>query len=166
MYMGGYTAPTEAQSPAEWSWSSVYGFDMSCIGEAIAEQESTTSSTDALVAQNDTKKRVRANVVVLDASQICTSSTEIADFDLMAVSDAELDFKSSFTLTAAKGTPVDGLCVWFDNIFSGSNSVTLHTGPEHTPTHWKQTLLPFARYVWMYTCAYIFLYVYTYVMFI
>ena len=44
----------------------------------------------------------------------------------------------------SKTALLHGYCMYFDAHFDGKdNFFTLHTGPEHEPTHWYQTLLFF-----------------------
>jgi SAM-dependent methyltransferase len=103
-------------------WRDVYGFDMSCM-----------------VEESD---RYRGTVVgVVPAAARVTEPVVLRNFDLMTVTDAELDFESEFELVASRDGDFEAFCVYFDTDFVGGleHPVKLPTGPEHTTTHWVQT---------------------------
>ena len=71
------------------------------------------------------------------------------------ISVPELSFKTAFSLTATKSSPVHAFLGHFDTFFSvdgriasasagkgglKGGEVFFTTGPQGTPTHWKQTM--------------------------
>lgn len=112
-------------------WTNVYGFDMASLIHA----------TDAFPG---------ADVTVLSAGDSCRVSqvADLVTFDLLKTADADLDFKSSVTLTCEKDDVVDAFCVFFDVIFRrgcDKKEVVMTTSPAATPTHWKQTVFRLQR---------------------
>ncbi|KAI9364523.1 S-adenosyl-L-methionine-dependent methyltransferase [Zopfochytrium polystomum] len=116
-----------ALSDEEWIndkynyWNDVYGFDMT-----IMKPEFTTEG----------------QVAIAPNSTIVSESQVIFDMDLGTISKDSLDFESSFSLTVQRNARIHALCGWFDIDFSSPGGSTTHfsTGPEATPTHWKQTI--------------------------
>lgn len=59
---------------------------------------------------------------------LCTDECAVFSVDLMKVSTKELDFANKYELTINHDGYVNGLCLWFDTIFSfGKRPITLTT---------------------------------------
>jgi protein arginine N-methyltransferase 3 len=86
--------------------------------------------------------QVSTRVAVLKEKSLITPPTVLATFDMMTVRDADLDFDSSFSLDFPRDESFDGFVVYFDTDFDlrCAEPVTLLTGPQTTPTHWKQSI--------------------------
>lgn len=122
-------------------WDDVYGFKMSCMKEGIEKE---------------------AEITVLPQSEVVSTTCGIRDIliNKETLKDVE-GFKSEFELRII--TPgqskVHGFFGWFDTFFTINNraipslsldtndgaldqpgEVQFTTGPQGTPTHWKQTL--------------------------
>ncbi|OLY84822.1 Protein arginine N-methyltransferase 3 [Smittium mucronatum] len=114
-------------------WDSVYGFSMKSMKQGITK--------DAIVA-------VVPNYVV------ASSPYTIASFDHYTCTPLDLDFHSVFSLpiTSPDCKVIHGFLGYFDVTFSthrkssphspesSENDVFFSTGPQFTPTHWKQTM--------------------------
>lgn len=101
-------------------WDDVYGFNFSCIKEiAISEPL----------------------VDVVEAKQIMTAEPcKLIEFDITKVRKEDLDFSSSFSLTAARDDYCHGFVLYFDVTFSSCHKpVGFSTSPYDPYTHWKQT---------------------------
>lgn len=86
-----------------------------------------------------------AGLDVILPESACTSRSLVKEFDSTTLKDEDLDFEAPFSLTATKDGTVAMFCISFDIGFTHkchkSTSVWFSTGPQSTPTHWKQTLL-------------------------
>ena len=61
--------------------------------------------------------------------------------DIRTCTVADLKFKVPFKLTFDTDYHCHAFVTWFDVEFSGlQNPAVLPTGPQHRPTHWKQTV--------------------------
>ena len=101
-------------------WENVYGFDFSCIKDlALGEPLVDT----------------------VDAKQImCTEPCKILEVDINTVTKEELNFTSSFALTAARNDYAHGFLLYFDVTFQcGHKPIGFSTAPSNQYTHWKQT---------------------------
>ena len=110
------------------------------------------------------RPQVEPIVDCVDARQVVTDAVPLLSIDLATCTVADLSFESTFELTAgyddyvscahflsSRAAPVANLKTfsfqvhafvgYFDCDFSASHKpLTLPTGPEHIPTHWKQTV--------------------------
>lgn len=123
MYIEGWADSSEPGPAARLAWwKNVHGVDLSCISNLTLNE---------------------ASIEVVNPAHIPTSRHQLVAFDLNTVTKEELDYQSEFTLTWAKDAPLHGFVVAFDVAFTFGcdNPVTLGTGANSTPTHWKQTLL-------------------------
>ena len=106
-------------------------------------------------------------VCVADPGGLITPPCVAVEWDLNAVTDAQLDFAGAFEIVCnssgaaeeasdgsdgsngSNGCELQALCVSFDNTFGVEGGeapvVRLPTGPSEAPTHWKQTLLYLER---------------------
>lgn len=101
-------------------WEDVYGFDMSYFKD-VAYGEPLTD----IVAED---------VVV-------TKPSKLLDIDIKTVKIEDLAFKSEFSLVAKRNDFVHAYVVYFDITFTDCHKpVYFSTAPDHTPTHWKQTV--------------------------
>jgi hypothetical protein len=116
----------EAMQDDEWYydrvyyWEDVYGFNMTNMKKHVYPE---------------------AAVEVFDSSKMVSDRSTFKSLDLAAVSSADLDFESTFTLTASKSATWQCFIVSFDNDFVANckSVIKLPTGSNVTPTHWKQT---------------------------
>eukprot|EP00549_Striatella_unipunctata_P015881 CAMPEP_0118700664 /NCGR_PEP_ID=MMETSP0800-20121206/16726_1 /TAXON_ID=210618 ORGANISM="Striatella unipunctata, Strain CCMP2910" /NCGR_SAMPLE_ID=MMETSP0800 /ASSEMBLY_ACC=CAM_ASM_000638 /LENGTH=401 /DNA_ID=CAMNT_0006601309 /DNA_START=10 /DNA_END=1215 /DNA_ORIENTATION=- len=101
-------------------WNNVYGFDMSPIKE-IALKEPT--------------------VDVVDPQAIVTNSETILNIDLKTCTSKDLEFSSSFRLTATRNDYVHALVAYFECAFTQIHKpLGFSTAPYAKYTHWKQTI--------------------------
>eukprot|EP00123_Amoebidium_parasiticum_P014943 comp22713_c0_seq1/m.35271 comp22713_c0_seq1/g.35271 ORF comp22713_c0_seq1/g.35271 comp22713_c0_seq1/m.35271 type:complete len:530 (-) comp22713_c0_seq1:880-2469(-) len=102
-------------------WNDVYGFKMSAMREMFSKDSS---------------------VEVVPGSGIITSKGVLADFNMCTLKVGETEFSKPFHLLVTRAGHVHALMSYFDIIFEAGckNTVFFSTGPEATPTHWKQTL--------------------------
>lgn len=103
----------------DW-WDDVYGFKMSALKELAY---------------------VEPIVDCVDPRQVVTDAVPILTIDVQTCTVADLDFTAAFELTAGYNDHVHAFLGYFDTVFSHSHKpLVLPTGPEHTNTHWKQTV--------------------------
>jgi len=114
-------------------WDDVYGFKMSAMKESVVNE---------------------AIVDFVSDKTIITDAVCIKDLPLQTIRIPELDFVSSFKLTAGKKGTIYALMGWFDTWFTrDGHDVPLDqvggkpgvdtfftTGPQGEDTHWKQTI--------------------------
>jgi protein arginine N-methyltransferase 1 len=100
-------------------WDDVYGFDFSCIKD-LALNEPLVDTVDA--------KQI-----------MCAEPCKILDVDITKVTREELNFTSSFSLTAGRNDYVHGFLLYFDVTFPGHKPMGFSTSPASQYTHWKQT---------------------------
>ncbi|XP_044735435.1 protein arginine N-methyltransferase 1, partial [Chrysoperla carnea] len=101
-------------------WNDVYGFKMtSMIGDTIAE----------------------ASVEIVPSDNIITTSATILDLDLYTCTKNAVNFESLIELKALNDGHLTSIVGYFDTYFTSmSEDFTFSTGPDSTPTHWKQTI--------------------------
>ena len=80
------------------------------------------------------------SIEICNAQELITSVAEIQSFDLYNVHRECVNFSSDFELTVKKTGSLTAIVGYFDVFFDLQNSVFFSTGPEATPTHWKQTV--------------------------
>ncbi|KZC10241.1 Protein arginine N-methyltransferase 3, partial [Dufourea novaeangliae] len=100
-------------------WTNVYGFKMSCMKSDVIREP---------------------NIHVCAADELITSTVEIQSFDLYKVTMDYMDFSSPFELKVKKTGSLTAIIGFFDIFFDLDNPVHFSTGPNSTPTHWKQTV--------------------------
>ncbi|MPC20295.1 protein arginine N-methyltransferase 1-like [Portunus trituberculatus] len=100
-------------------WDDVYGFKMSCLRREVVKEASTD---------------------VVKEHCVLTSAAQIAEFNLMTAQPSDTEFSCQFSLTAKRDGQMTGFAGYFDAHFDLPCPVTLPTGPNSTPTHWKQTI--------------------------
>jgi len=101
-------------------WSDVYGYKMSCMRSPILGE---------------------ASVEVVGSQFVASSSPKVLDLDINTCSVADTEFTSSFTLEISRDCELTGILGYFDTFFDLPTSpVMFSTGPDSTPTHWKQTV--------------------------
>ncbi|EFJ20820.1 hypothetical protein SELMODRAFT_86090 [Selaginella moellendorffii] len=102
-------------------WSSVYGFDMSCI-----------------------KKQAMLEPLVdtVEPNQIVTQTQLIKTMDISNMTPGDVSFSAPFKLVATRNDFIHALVAYFDVSFTKCHKVVgFSTGPRSRPTHWKQTVL-------------------------
>ena len=106
-------------------WQDVYGFDFSPVVPAVQQR----SLSEPLIKELELKN--------------CIAESElITHLDLLYIGQDELlNITGSFSFKSNANTVMHGFACWFDVEFeaNGAETVTLSTGPQAPPTHWKQT---------------------------
>eukprot|EP00050_Salpingoeca_kvevrii_P003553 m.227347 g.227347 ORF g.227347 m.227347 type:complete len:558 (+) comp10849_c1_seq14:4415-6088(+) len=102
-------------------WDDVYGFKMPSIRNPVLEE---------------------ASVFVVENATAMTNPFVLKDTDIMSVTVKELEFTAPFQLVASRAATLTAFCSYFDILFEAGcdDPVYFSTGPEATPTHWKQTV--------------------------
>ena len=101
-------------------WKNVYGFKMSCLKEPVLTE---------------------ASVEVVPKSKVASELFEILQLELTECKVEDFaEFKADFKLKMTNEGPITAIGGCFDTIFQLQNPITLPTGPNTEPTHWKQTI--------------------------
>lgn len=101
-------------------WSSVYGFDMSCLGTAAIKEPLVDSVNDEPIISNHSK---------------------ILELDLNNMKPDDVEFSNEYSLTFTHEETCHALLAWFDCHFSRlTRPKTLSTSPYAPYTHWKQVV--------------------------
>uniref|UniRef100_A0A7G3API5 type I protein arginine methyltransferase n=1 Tax=Lutzomyia longipalpis TaxID=7200 RepID=A0A7G3API5_LUTLO len=101
-------------------WEEVYGFDMSSMKDDVLRE---------------------ASVEVCPPESILTEPNTIADFNLMTVDTNCYSFSYNFNLRILRSGSMTSLVGYFDTFFDlPTCPVKFSTGPQATPTHWKQVI--------------------------
>lgn len=80
------------------------------------------------------------SIEICNPEHLITTVAEVQTFDLYKVTTECVDFSSSFQLTVKKTGSLTAIIGYFDVFFDLDNPVHFSTGPDSTPTHWKQTV--------------------------
>jgi len=119
MYIGGLEDGDVKRDRIDF-WTNVYGFDMSPLKE-IAIKEPV--------------------VDVVASKAIVTDCVPILHLDILTCTKEDLQFKSSFNLTASRNDYLHGLVAYFECAFTQVHKpIGFSTSPFCRYTHWKQTL--------------------------
>jgi protein arginine N-methyltransferase 1 len=111
-------------------WGDVYGFNMNELLDPTEVHPGTICRD-------------------IKMEKLITDTVQLQSFDMLAVQDAELDFKQDFSLQILRTHTLSAFVVWFDTLFDAKDCspVNLSTGPlgvigetERIGTHWKQSL--------------------------
>lgn len=98
-------------------WNDVYGFNMSgMINEILREPV----------------------IEIMDPKGTLTAPTVIVEYDLNTVDLNYSNFSFNFKMKCLKDGTLTSFVGYFDIFFDLENNVEFSTGPESTPTHWKQ----------------------------
>lgn len=101
-------------------WDKVYGFNMSCIKEMALREPL---------------------VDTVDQNMVITNACPILKVDILTVKKSDLDFSSTFKLTAGRNDYCHAFVAYFDIEFSKCHKpIYFSTGPKARYTHWKQTV--------------------------
>lgn len=100
-------------------WDEVYGFIMSCMKEEVLK--------DAVIE-------------ICNPEFILSEPNIITDIDLMTATIDSCNFSYDFKLKVTKSGNVTSFVGYFDTFFELPNPVSFSTGPQVTPTHWKQAV--------------------------
>lgn len=98
-------------------WDQVYGFNMECMKPEVLKD---------------------ASIEVCTPQWILSEPNVIADIDLMTATIESCNFSYDFKLKVLKDGKVTAFVGYFDTFFELPHPVSFSTGPEATPTHWKQ----------------------------
>jgi predicted RNA methylase len=107
-------------------WENVYGLDFSIISSIEAE-----------------KLLSKPYISAIKADQLLSDRVLIKEIDIKTVRKEELHhiFTQTTFLTTREAI-MQGICIWFDVVFTGSNElIVLDTAPGLPDTHWKQTII-------------------------
>lgn len=112
------------------SWKSMYGLDLSPVGQALLNS-----------------KKTKPEITLIPSGDLITEPVLLADFDLcwLGLDEIQRIHSRSFT-SVLSDEPVSlrGVCLWFDCSFGVpgcDTSQSLSTSPQSPPTHWKQTVI-------------------------
>jgi len=100
-------------------WADVYGFKMSCMRSPILAE---------------------ASVEVVPQEHIVSNSAQVLDIDINTCTVADTQFTSQFALEITRDCSLTAIVGYFDTFFDLVQPVMFSTGPQATPTHWKQTV--------------------------
>ncbi|XP_043489158.1 protein arginine N-methyltransferase 1 [Polistes fuscatus] len=100
-------------------WSNVYGFKMSCMKSEVLKEPS---------------------IEICRSEYIITTAAEIQTFDLYTVTTDCVNFSAPFNLTVKKTGSLTAIIGYFDVFFDLETAINFSTGPNASPTHWKQTV--------------------------
>lgn len=129
LYIAPFCNPDYRLSKLDF-WDDVYGYDMGCF-------------------KPDVIKTIEADAS-LDGSHLVSAKDAFQSFNHYQARVADLSFRDvpfSFKFTR-DGPQLDGFAIWFDVTFITPDSspttafscLSLSTGPEDAPTHWRQGL--------------------------
>lgn len=113
---------TETHSKLIEFWSDVYGYKMNCMKSEVTRE---------------------ASVDVVASKNILSEPSVIKDIDINTCNIDVMDFTSDFKLLITKDGMITSLVGYFDTFFDLPQNVSFSTGPQVTPTHWKQTVFYF-----------------------
>ncbi|XP_008545663.1 protein arginine N-methyltransferase 6 [Microplitis demolitor] len=118
-----YAAPCQVPDLFEF-WDNVYGVKMSCVGKAIREE-----------------KLSKPEITLVNSKDILAEEKILAWIDLKTATSDDLNIIGGQDLVfpCTKSGKFEGVCIWFDVEFH--DDLILSTGPNDSPTHWKQTLI-------------------------
>jgi len=100
-------------------WEDVYGYKMKCMRAPILEE---------------------ACVEVVPSSSVCSDSSMVLDLNLNTCIIQDTQFNTPFTLTIDRNCNLTAIVGYFDTYFNMETPVMFSTGPQATPTHWRQTI--------------------------
>ncbi|XP_077296010.1 arginine methyltransferase 3 [Arctopsyche grandis] len=100
-------------------WSNVYGYKMNCMKSEVIRE---------------------ASIDVANPSHLITSPSLLCEIDMNTCTTNSVNFSSEFQLNVLRDGSLTFLVGYFDTFFDLPNPVSFSTGPESTPTHWKQTI--------------------------
>lgn len=103
-------------------WSDVYGYKMNCMKSEVTRE---------------------ASVDIIASKHILSEPSVIKDIDINTCTTDVMDFTSDFKLLITKDGAITSLVGYFDTFFDLPQKVSFSTGPQVTPTHWKQTVFYF-----------------------
>jgi len=108
-------------------WDDVYGFSMSSI--------KTLALAEPFI------ERVDRNTVV-------TNNCLLKEFDLQTGKKEDISFCSPFHLQIRRNDYIQAIVTFFNIEFSRCHKkIWFSTGPDHSPTHWKQTTFYLQDYI-------------------
>lgn len=100
-------------------WNDVYGFSMTCMVKEVVQE---------------------ASVDLISGDQMLTKPAHLTEIDINTCTVDAVNFTKSFTLEAIRDGKLVSFIGYFDTFFDLPYSVEFSTGPDVTPTHWKQTV--------------------------
>lgn len=78
---------------------------------------------------------------IVSQEAVVTKSCELISIDIKTVKIEDMTWSSKFSLTAKRNDFVHAYVVYFDITFADCfKPIYFSTSPNHTPTHWKQTV--------------------------
>ena len=110
-------------------WKSVYGFDLSPVGDQLLQSKSS-----------------KPEVISVNGDDLLSKPARLLEIDLAWVGLEEIQSVESrhfASITSLDPTAYQGVCLWFDCEFSFDENppVKLSTSPHSPATHWKQTVI-------------------------
>lgn len=88
---------------------------------------------------------------VVDGHTLVSDPVRLHSLDLASMKRSEQDFSAAFEIDSSRCDTCSCLVLWFDTEFSPrfcqSSPQVLTSSPHSKPTHWAQTVLPFAEHI-------------------
>lgn len=103
-------------------WSNVYGYKMNCMKSEVVRE---------------------ASIDIVSSKYILSDPYVVKEIDIHTCTTDVMDFCSPFHLLITKDGSVTSVVGYFDTFFDLPNNISFSTGPQATPTHWKQTVFYF-----------------------
>lgn len=103
-------------------WSDVYGYKMNCMKSEVIRE---------------------ASIDIVASKNIVSEPSIIKNIDINTCNTDVMDFTSDFKLKITKDGSLTSLVGYFDTFFDLPQNISFSTGPNSTPTHWKQTVFYF-----------------------
>lgn len=100
-------------------WDNVYGFDMACMKSDVV---------------------VEPNIETVPPEKVITSPSTLVDLDLKTCTTKSSEFTTNFELECLQSGTITSLAGYFDTFFELPNPISFSTSPQHTKTHWQQTV--------------------------
>jgi len=101
-------------------WDDVYGYKMKCMRAPILEE---------------------ASVEIVPSACMISEPALVLDLDLNTCTVEDTQFNTPFTLNITRDCNLTAIVGYFDTYFNlPTSQVMFSTGPNATPTHWKQTI--------------------------
>ena len=119
VHVGGLSDEQMWKDKVEY-WHNVYGYNMVCMKKDVLQE---------------------AEVAIVNPEAIFTEMAPVWNLNIQTIKPSELDLLTEFKLHVKKEGRLMGFVIGFDCDFNEQceNPIVLKTGPESTPTHWKQT---------------------------
>ncbi|KAM3964708.1 arginine methyltransferase 3 [Aphomia sociella] len=103
-------------------WSDVYGYKMNCMKSEVVRE---------------------ASIDIVSSKHLISDPCIVKEIDINTCNTDVMDFTSEFKLPVVRDGSLTSIVGYFDTFFDLPSPVSFSTGPDKTPTHWKQTVFYF-----------------------